>query len=45
MCKFWLEPISLSKNRGFPPKELNSIRRLIEANLNQIMEAWHEHYF
>ncbi len=42
MCKFWLEPISLSKNSGFFPKELNAIRRLIEANLTQIMEAWHE---
>ncbi len=43
MCKFWLEPISLNKNRGFPPKELSSIRRIIEANLIQILEAWHEH--
>jgi Domain of unknown function (DUF4160) len=43
MCKFWLEPVSLSKNSGFSPKELNAIRRLIEANLTQIMEAWHEH--
>jgi hypothetical protein len=43
MCKFWLEPISLCKNSGFSPKELNAIRRLIEANLTQIMEAWHEH--
>jgi hypothetical protein len=43
MCKFWLEPISLCNNSGFPPKELNAIRRLIEANLTQIMEAWHAH--
>ncbi|MDQ3774036.1 MAG: DUF4160 domain-containing protein [Pseudomonadota bacterium] len=31
-CKFWLEPITLSKNSGFSPKELNSIRRIIEVN-------------
>ena len=43
MCKFWLEPMALSKNSGFPPKELNAIRRIIEANLTQILEAWHEH--
>jgi hypothetical protein len=24
-------------------KELNSIRRIIEANLTKILEAWHEH--
>jgi uncharacterized protein DUF4160 len=35
ICKFWLEPISLSKNGGFSPKELNSIRQIIESNLNQ----------
>ncbi len=43
MCKFWLEPISLSNNRGFSPKELNAIRRIVETNLTQIVEAWHEH--
>jgi Domain of unknown function (DUF4160) len=43
ICKFWLEPISLSKNGGFSPKELNSIRRIIESNLTKILEAWHEH--
>ncbi|MGH8601474.1 MAG: DUF4160 domain-containing protein [Gammaproteobacteria bacterium] len=43
ICKFWLEPISLSKNHGFSAKELNSIRRIIESNLSEILEAWHEH--
>jgi len=42
-CKFWLEPITLSKNSGFSPKELSSIRRIIEANLARIVEAWDEH--
>jgi hypothetical protein len=42
-CKFWLEPIALSKNSGFSPRELNLIRRLIEANILPIKEAWHEH--
>lgn len=41
--KFWLEPIALSKNSGFSPRELNLIRRLIEANILPITEAWHEH--
>lgn len=43
MCKFWLEPIALDMNRGFSPKELNAIRRLIEAKVTQILEAWHAH--
>jgi hypothetical protein len=40
ICKFWLEPLSLSKNTGFPSVELNSIRRTIENNLSKVSEAW-----
>jgi len=43
MCKFWLEPVALSKNRRFSPRELNRIRRIIYDNLDNIIEAWHEH--
>ena len=43
LCKFWLEPIALSKNHGFSPQELNIIRRMIKANLSNILEAWNEH--
>ncbi|MEI2780091.1 MAG: DUF4160 domain-containing protein [Candidatus Competibacter sp.] len=43
ICKFWLEPISLVKNSGFSPQELNIIRRTIQSNLPEILEAWHEH--
>lgn len=42
-CKFWLEPVVLSKNNGFTPKELNTIREIIYNNRNKIMEAWYEH--
>jgi hypothetical protein len=43
VCKFWLEPIVLSKNHGFTPKELNIIREIIYNNRTKIMEAWYEH--
>jgi hypothetical protein len=43
ICKFWLNPISLSQNEGFSPSELNRIRRLIESNYQTINEAWYEH--
>jgi hypothetical protein len=42
-CKFWLEPLALSENHGFPSKELNRIRRIIQANTEIIIEAWYEH--
>jgi len=43
LCKFWLSPVALAKNRGFGPKELNTIRGKIVSNRDNIMEAWHEH--
>ncbi len=43
VCKFWLEPISLSKNFGFSSKDLNKIRKTIKQNYKHIMESWYEH--
>jgi hypothetical protein len=43
VCKFWLDPIALSKNRRFSPRELNRIREIIHDNLDTIIEAWYEH--
>ena len=42
-CKFWLEPIALSENHGFSSRELNQVRRIIQANTEKIIEAWYEH--
>ena len=42
-CKFWLEPIALRENHGFSSRELNRIRRIIQANTEKIIEAWNEH--
>lgn len=43
MCKFWLDPLSLSKNYKYSRKELNRIRKLIETHYDKITEAWYEH--
>ena len=43
ICKFWLDPLDLSKNYGFSPKELGEIRRFIHLHKIKIVEAWHEH--
>jgi hypothetical protein len=42
-CKFWLEPISLGRNQGFTPRELNRIRDIIQGNIEIMIEAWYEH--
>ncbi len=43
VCKFWLEPIVLSRNHGYAPIELNTVRKIIADNINAILEAWDEH--
>ncbi len=43
VCKFWLEPIVLSYSEGYPPAELNRIRRVIVEHRKRILEAWDEH--
>ena len=44
IAKFWLNPISLAKNRGFKEHELNRIARLVEDNRQKLLEAWDEHF-
>ncbi|MEM6837600.1 MAG: DUF4160 domain-containing protein [Cyanobacteria bacterium P01_C01_bin.120] len=39
LVKFWLNPISIAKNRGFKAPELNGITRLVEKHEKTLMEA------
>jgi hypothetical protein len=43
VCKFWLEPVELARNYGFPERELNLIGERIASDLNKIRKAWNEH--
>jgi hypothetical protein len=42
-AKFWLEPVALARNLGFPARELTQIERLIHQNQRTLLEAWNEH--
>lgn len=44
IAKFWLEPISMAKNRGFKEHELNQIARLVAKHRQVLLEAWHEYF-
>ena len=44
IAKFWLEPISLAKNRGFREHELNRIAGLVAENQQRLLEAWDDHF-
>ena len=43
MCKFWIDPIDLSGNWGFPPRGRTRIRHIIFQERHRILEAWREH--
>jgi hypothetical protein len=43
-AKFWLNPVSLAKSRGFRSGELAEIQKLVEENLNTLLERWNEHF-
>ena len=44
IAKFWLEPISLAKNRGFPEHETNRIARLVVKYHATFLEAWNDYF-
>jgi hypothetical protein len=43
-AKFWLQPVSLSRNFGFSPKELRKLQKLVLQQLAAFLEAWHGHF-
>lgn len=44
IAKFWLDPVSLAKNRGFKEHELNKIARLVVKHREKLWEAWHDYF-
>jgi hypothetical protein len=44
IAKFWLEPVHLAKNRGFPAHELNQIARLVSKHERVFLESWHDYF-
>ena len=43
-AKFWLEPIRLESNSGYPPHELNVVEKLVTRNREFLLKKWHEHF-
>lgn len=43
-AKFWLEPVELAQNWGFPRHELNLVNSLVDQHRDQILEKWREHF-
>ena len=41
-AKFWLEPIAVAFNRGYPLPELKLIRRHVERHCHELIVAYRE---
>ena len=39
-AKYWLNPVGLSKSRGFREHELTEIQKIVEEHRDEIWEAW-----
>lgn len=44
IAKFWLQPVSLAKNKGFRKHELDRITRLVLQYEEMFVEAWHDYF-
>lgn len=43
-AKFWLDPISFVKSRGFRSGELSEMQKIVEENRDTLLEKWNEHF-
>jgi len=41
-AKYWLNPVVLSKSRGFRDHELTDIEKILVEHQDEILEAWQE---
>ena len=44
VAKFWLDPVTPARNRGFPGHELSHIARLVLKHEPTLLEAWYEYF-
>jgi hypothetical protein len=43
-AKFWLEPISLANNIGFPDREVRKIETIVRENQTLFWNKWYEYF-
>jgi len=42
--KVWLEPVEVSKSRGFRAHEIGEVVEMVVTNQTRLLEAWHEYF-
>lgn len=43
-AKFWLNPATLAKSRGFRSGELTELQLIVEENQQLFLDKWNEHF-
>lgn len=43
-AKFWLQPVALARNLGFPAPELRRVERLVREHEEAFLEAWNGYF-
>ena len=43
-AKVWLDPVELSRSRGFRPKEIGVITGIVTQHAPALLEAWHDYF-
>jgi hypothetical protein len=43
-AKFWLNPVALAYNLGYPARELRRIESIASENQEKLLEAWNDYF-
>jgi hypothetical protein len=43
-CKFWLDPVSLARNRAIAAQDLREIERLVYEYQELLLQTYHEYH-
>jgi hypothetical protein len=43
-AKFWLIPVSLSRNLGFGSRELRKLHQIVQEHQHELMEEWRGYF-
>ena len=43
-AKFWLDPVALAYNLGYPASELRKLEALTEEHQKELLEAWNDYF-
>ena len=43
-AKFWLQPLALARNYGFPTHEINELAQIVRQHLDVLNQKWSDYH-